>query len=98
MSVLVVVVTGRWKCGKAKSRRSRSSKVLAYSISRIGLSKKSFVRFGLIYIMISYGRYSVSETDKLADAIIKRVYRYKRDKILDVTLPASLLCYYGDEF
>ena len=48
--------------------------------------------------MISYGRYSVSETDKLADAIIKRVYRYKRDKILDVTVPASLLCYYGDEF
>ena len=72
------------------------SSVLAYSIS-IGLSKKSFVRWTYI-IMISYGRYSVIRDRQARRRDHKMSNPAKRDKILDTIVPASLLCYYGDEF
>lgn len=47
--------------------------------------------------MISYGRYSVR--DRQARRRDHKMSNAKRDnKILDATVPASLLCYYGDEF
>ena len=48
--------------------------------------------------MISYGRYSIIRDRQARRRDHKMSNPAKRDKILDTIVPASLLCYYGDEF